>query len=185
MTDGRRRAEIAGAGIAGLAAAAALAGRGWQVRVHERDAELRELGAGISLRENGIKALEALGAFEEATRAGEQILSWELRDERLRTLSRGTMNEATRFWTVPRRHLHQALSNAAERAGAEIVTGSSVAGATPAGELLLAGGGAAQRRSRHRSRRHRIGGPPVDRHRGGRDRPAVHVPARAHPARRG
>ena len=46
MTDGRRRAEIAGAGIAGLAAAAALAGRGWQVRVHERDAELRELGAG-------------------------------------------------------------------------------------------------------------------------------------------
>jgi 2-polyprenyl-6-methoxyphenol hydroxylase-like FAD-dependent oxidoreductase len=39
-------AEIAGAGISGLTAAAALAKAGWRVRVHERSEELREIGAG-------------------------------------------------------------------------------------------------------------------------------------------
>ena len=43
----RRRAEIIGAGFAGLAAACALAQRGWQVRVHERSDQLRTTGAGI------------------------------------------------------------------------------------------------------------------------------------------
>ena len=42
-----RRAEIAGGGFAGLAAACALAQRGWRVRVHERGTELRTAGAGI------------------------------------------------------------------------------------------------------------------------------------------
>src|SRR5436853_260363 len=41
-----RRAEIAGGGFAGLAAACALAQRGWRVRVHERGTELRTAGAG-------------------------------------------------------------------------------------------------------------------------------------------
>ena len=40
----RRHAEIAGAGFAGLAAAAALGQRGWSVRVHEMNPELRAFG---------------------------------------------------------------------------------------------------------------------------------------------
>src|SRR5688572_2694797 len=59
-------AEIAGAGIAGLAAAAALAQRGWSVTVHERDAEVRAFGAGIFIYENGLRVLKALGALDEA-----------------------------------------------------------------------------------------------------------------------
>jgi 2-polyprenyl-6-methoxyphenol hydroxylase-like FAD-dependent oxidoreductase len=43
----QRRAEIVGAGFAGLAAACALAQRGWTVRVHERADRLRTTGAGI------------------------------------------------------------------------------------------------------------------------------------------
>ncbi len=94
-TGQRRRAEIVGAGIAGLTAAAALAARGWAVRVHERNAELREIGAGISLRENGIRALEAVGAWDELVAGGERIAQWELRDERLRVLMAGSLRTAS------------------------------------------------------------------------------------------
>jgi 2-polyprenyl-6-methoxyphenol hydroxylase-like FAD-dependent oxidoreductase len=48
--------------------------------------------------------------------------------------------DAVRLITVLRRDLHRALAEAARRAGAEIVTGSNVAGATRGGRLLLAGG---------------------------------------------
>jgi 2-polyprenyl-6-methoxyphenol hydroxylase-like FAD-dependent oxidoreductase len=135
-----QHAEIAGAGIAGLTAAAALAKRGWSVRVHEREEELREIGSGISLRENGLRALETVGAFEEAVEGGERIRRWDVFDERLRTLSTGEPDESSRFFTVERSRLHAALSRAAERAGVEIVTGSRVSGADPAGALLLEGG---------------------------------------------
>src|SRR5215831_5857954 len=51
----RRHAEIAGAGFAGLTAAIALTARGWSVRVHEASPELRALGAGIFIWENGLR----------------------------------------------------------------------------------------------------------------------------------
>ena len=57
----KRHAEIAGAGFAGLTAAAALAQRGWSVRVHERGDRLRTTGAGIFLYENGLRVFEAVG----------------------------------------------------------------------------------------------------------------------------
>lgn len=41
-------AEIAGAGIGGLTLATALCQRGWSVHVHERAAQLRDLGIGMS-----------------------------------------------------------------------------------------------------------------------------------------
>lgn len=97
-----------GAGIAGLATAAALAQRGWTVTVHERSVELRELGAGISLRENGVRALEALGILDETVARGERILDWELRDERQRLLSSGALDDHARFFTVTRPALHAA-----------------------------------------------------------------------------
>ncbi|MCK7624948.1 FAD-dependent monooxygenase [Streptomyces sp. RS10V-4] len=59
--SGGRTAIVAGGGIGGLAAALALAGRGWRVRVLERAARFGEVGAGLSLWPNGVRALEALG----------------------------------------------------------------------------------------------------------------------------
>ena len=61
----RRHAEIAGGGFTGLTLAAALAQRGWSVRVHERAAEIRAFGAGIWLWENGVRVLNAIGAADE------------------------------------------------------------------------------------------------------------------------
>jgi salicylate hydroxylase len=52
---------VAGAGIAGLAAAIALARRGIAVEVFERAAALAEIGAGLQLSPNAVHALDRLG----------------------------------------------------------------------------------------------------------------------------
>ena len=52
---------IAGAGIAGLAAAVALSRRGLTVRVLEKRQEFSTAGAGIQIGPNGARALAALG----------------------------------------------------------------------------------------------------------------------------
>ncbi len=48
---------VLGAGIAGLAAAAALAGRGARVRVLEQAPAIREVGAGLQITPNGMAVL--------------------------------------------------------------------------------------------------------------------------------
>ena len=55
------KAIIIGAGIGGLAAANALRQSGVAVKVYERSPEIREVGAGISLWANAIRALAKLG----------------------------------------------------------------------------------------------------------------------------
>src|SRR5258708_33681855 len=52
---------IAGGGIGGLAAAHALARKGFSVRVIEQAPEFREIGAGIQLGPNIFNALDRLG----------------------------------------------------------------------------------------------------------------------------
>src|SRR5690242_13183294 len=52
---------IAGGGIGGLAAALALANRGYPSRVLEQAPEFKEVGAGIQLGPNSWRALRALG----------------------------------------------------------------------------------------------------------------------------
>jgi 2-polyprenyl-6-methoxyphenol hydroxylase-like FAD-dependent oxidoreductase len=55
------KAVIIGGGIGGLASALALSRAGWQVEVLERAPEFTEAGAGLSLWQNGLRALDALG----------------------------------------------------------------------------------------------------------------------------
>jgi 2-polyprenyl-6-methoxyphenol hydroxylase-like FAD-dependent oxidoreductase len=135
-----RHAEIAGAGIAGLTTATVLARRGWTVRVHEKAQELREIGAGIFMWENGLRALEEIGAYDDATRRAEPIKYWELRDHRLNLVQGSWMMGDARLWLILRTELHRALADAAVHAGAVIVTGSTVSHATAEGELFLEDG---------------------------------------------
>jgi 2-polyprenyl-6-methoxyphenol hydroxylase-like FAD-dependent oxidoreductase len=137
---GLRRAEIAGGGFAGLAAACALAQRGWRVRVHERGDELRTAGAGIYVYENGLRVLEALGAFDAAVQGASVAHTREVRDERNRVVSTHKWNRVGRVYSIVRQRLIDALADAARRAGAEIVTRSEAVGATPQGELAFADG---------------------------------------------
>jgi len=64
---------IIGCGIAGLASAIALRRGGHEVTVYERAAQLTEVGAGISIWANALRALDAIGAGD-AVRAVAQPL---------------------------------------------------------------------------------------------------------------
>jgi salicylate hydroxylase len=55
---------IAGGGIAGLAAALAMAGIGRSARLFEQAAEFAEVGAGLQMSPNAVSALRRLGAWE-------------------------------------------------------------------------------------------------------------------------
>jgi 2-polyprenyl-6-methoxyphenol hydroxylase-like FAD-dependent oxidoreductase len=135
----KRHAEIAGAGFAGLTAACALAQRGWSVRVHERGRRLRTTGAGIYIYENGLRVLAAVGAYAAAVEGAPFAHTREVRDDRNRVISVHRW-EGSRVFSIVRQTVINALAAAAERAGAEIVTGSVATAASADGELMLADG---------------------------------------------
>ena len=139
----KRHAEIVGAGFAGLTAACALAQRGWSVRVHERADRLRTAGAGIYIYENGLRVLEAVGAYDAAVRGAPFAHTREVRDgqDRLISVHRWV---GSRVFSIVRQNVINALVAAATRAGVEIVTESAATGATPDGELILAREGGAK-----------------------------------------
>src|SRR5690348_13357308 len=135
----KRHAEIAGAGFAGLTAACALAQRGWSVRVHERADRLRTTGAGIYIYENGLRVLEAVGAYADAVRGAPFAHTREVRDgsDRLIAVHRWS---GSRVFSIVRPNVNSPLAAAPARAGVEIVTNSAPVGATAAGKLVPADG---------------------------------------------
>ncbi len=135
----QRHAEIVGAGFAGLTAACALAQRGWRVRVHERAERLRTTGAGIYIYENGLRVLEAVGAYDLAVAGAPMAHTREVRDDRNRVIAVHRWT-GSRVFSIVRQNVINALAAAATRAGAEIVTGSAATAATAAGQLVLADG---------------------------------------------
>jgi 2-polyprenyl-6-methoxyphenol hydroxylase-like FAD-dependent oxidoreductase len=135
----KRYAEIVGAGFAGLTAACALAQRGWSVRVHERADQLRTTGAGIYIYENGLRVLEAVGAYDAAVKGAPFAHTREVRDGRDRLISVHRW-QGSRVYSIVRQNVINALADAAVRAGVEIVTNSAAWSATPEGELSLADG---------------------------------------------
>ena len=132
-------AEIVGAGFAGLTAACALAQRGWRVRVHERADGLRTTGAGIYIYENGLRVLEAVGAYEASVQGAPAAHTREVRDDRNHVISMHRW-AGSRVFSIVRQNIINALAAAAARDGAEIVTNSTATGATSDGVLTLADG---------------------------------------------
>jgi 2-polyprenyl-6-methoxyphenol hydroxylase-like FAD-dependent oxidoreductase len=83
------RVIVIGSGIAGLTAAIALRRAGIDVTVYERAPELREVGAGISLWANALRALDYLGAGDALRAAALALDQSKLRaDEGRRLLMR-------------------------------------------------------------------------------------------------
>lgn len=138
----KRTAEIAGAGLAGLAVATALAQRGWQVRVHEKGSELREIGAGLYLWENALDALRELGVYDKVAEFGvAQNTPRRLADHNNQPIElRRASDSVPDLIVMLRTDLHRILSEKAVAEGVEIVTGSQVLAATPDGRLEFAGG---------------------------------------------
>jgi 2-polyprenyl-6-methoxyphenol hydroxylase-like FAD-dependent oxidoreductase len=136
----RRHAEIAGGGIAGLTMACALASKGWSVTLHERNAELREMGAALFLKVNSLMALKQLGLLEQARGLGMRLRRGQIHDERGTVLIDRILPDNEEALTMLRPDLHRLLAGCAQRWGVEVRTGSDVIGADPSGALRLRGG---------------------------------------------
>jgi 2-polyprenyl-6-methoxyphenol hydroxylase-like FAD-dependent oxidoreductase len=135
----KMKAIIAGAGFGGLTAAAALAQRGWEVVVYERQPEVRAAGSGIYVWENGLRVLLAIGAevlHQDIFRG----LAIEQRNHANQVIDDGTLPPDVRLVTIPRKELLGAVRVAAEKSGVTIRTGAEVVGATTRGELHFSAG---------------------------------------------
>jgi 2-polyprenyl-6-methoxyphenol hydroxylase-like FAD-dependent oxidoreductase len=133
--------EIAGGGIAGLTTGLAFARKGWRVCVHEQDDDLRILGAGIYIWENGLRVLDALGVLYPVT--ADAIPAWrhEKRDQDGEVFSRNRLAPDFRLYVPPRETLLVALYEALIAAGGEVAFGSCAVSADPDGWLNFADGG--------------------------------------------
>jgi 2-polyprenyl-6-methoxyphenol hydroxylase-like FAD-dependent oxidoreductase len=90
------KAIIVGGGIGGLASALALSRRGWQVEVLERAAEFTEVGAGLAVWPNALRALDALGVGEDVRNRGRLAGQAGIRNAAGRWLSRTDIAELER-----------------------------------------------------------------------------------------
>ena len=132
-----KQAHVVGGGIGGLTAAACLARRGWQVTVHERSAQLREIGAGIYLKENSLRVLEELECIDDILAHCNRIRNTFINDRgrELRRVAYGS----ERVYTIRRQDLHRELAECAQRWGTTLLPGSVVEDAKPDGTLRCSG----------------------------------------------
>jgi 2-polyprenyl-6-methoxyphenol hydroxylase-like FAD-dependent oxidoreductase len=103
----RRTAVVVGGGIGGLAAAVALHRHGWRVDVLERAAAFTEIGAGLSLWPNAMRALDALGLAERVRALGAVEVGGGVRDRAGRWLSRTDNAEIERRYGWPLLVVHR------------------------------------------------------------------------------
>lgn len=132
-----RTAVIAGAGYAGLAAAAVLARAGWRVTVHEADPQPRSVGAGLYVHGFVHEALRKTGAYDDFITGAFKPATHCVYIDGARQSNASTNGNIV---TTTRALLHIALINAAKRAGVSIVGGSRAVAAEPSGVLILADG---------------------------------------------
>ena len=126
---------VLGGGIAGLAAASALAQRGAIVTVLEQATELGEVGAGLQISPNGVAVLEALGLREAAAKLANTPEAVELRDmftgREVAHLAMGRAAEqrwGRPYWQFHRADLLAVLADGARAAGVELKLGQKVDG---------------------------------------------------------
>lgn len=124
------RAVIVGAGIGGLAAARALGRAGWRVTVLERAPDSGELGAGITLFDNALRALDELGMGHAVRSRGTWLRGGGLRDPSGRWLLRAPGADASAaglsLSSLHRSDLHRTLLEA--QGSEQIITGAQVCG---------------------------------------------------------
>ena len=134
------RVEIIGAGVAGLSIGAMLARQGWCVRIHERADRIREIGAGISLRNNCISVLEHYSIFDELRPHGTLLRTEYSVGPDGEVMQVRDLSGSFRTLVLPRQALVEVLARIAADSGAEIKTHSEIALANPAGWIETRGG---------------------------------------------
>jgi len=102
------RAVIIGGGIGGLAAAVALRRVGMEAHVVERTAEIREVGAGLSLWSNAINALRELRLADQVIAAGSLFERTVTQTSRGRVIATTDLAEISRMAGAPCVCIHRA-----------------------------------------------------------------------------
>lgn len=132
--------EIAGGGIAGLTTGLAFARKGWRVRVHEQDGELRILGAGIYIWENGLRVLDALGVLAPVIEGVIPASRHEKHTQDGEIFAQNRLTPEFRLYVPLRERLLTALHDALVDAGGEVAFNSRAVSADPCGRLHFADG---------------------------------------------
>ncbi|MEL7461838.1 MAG: FAD-dependent monooxygenase [Pseudomonadota bacterium] len=140
MSLGTTTVTIAGGGVAGLAAATALARAGARVSLYERAPAITEVGAGLQISSNGMRALGALGLDHAVSRVAVASEGTRLIDG----LSNKPVLEipaSPGAVFVHRARLIEVLTLGASDAGARLVTGAEVAPDSAEGDVILGADG--------------------------------------------
>lgn len=146
MSHSGLRVVVVGAGIGGLAAAAALSTDGHRVVVVDRNLQLTEGGGCLGVQSNAVLALRRMGLDQNVVRAGVAVDEFELRSwsgRRLAAWSPGQIGQDMDApnVTVPRSVLLAALASGASRA--TLALGQTAVGLSQDAEgasVRLAGG---------------------------------------------
>jgi salicylate hydroxylase len=119
---------LVGAGIGGLAAALALHRSGQQVSVYEQAPELGEVGAGIMLTPNSVRALKHIGVYDTVEKLATRPTATRYRNYQTGAeASAVTLTDTfeqrygSPFLTIHRAELLEAIANGVFAAGPDIV----------------------------------------------------------------
>ena len=134
------RIAVIGGGIGGLTAARALLRRGFEVHVYESSPELREIGAGVALGPNAMKALRSLGLEDPVRSIGYQAPFQLLRTWKGRMISKTDATLAAQRFGANGCTIHRAdlLDVLAQSVPADVVTLSARCEAVAIGETSAA-----------------------------------------------
>lgn len=137
------RAIVIGGGVGGAASALALRRVGAEVTVYEAYADpAGPVGSFLSLAVNGLRTLDALGCLAAVQEAGWPVARqrlWAETGKLLGETPRGRLSsDSLMSVTLMRGHLVDVLRTHAVRAGARIVTGQRLVGATSQGRKVRA-----------------------------------------------
>ncbi len=132
--EATRSVIVAGGGIGGMAAALALARRGFHVKVLEQSVQLGEIGAGLQLGPNGFAAFDALGVGEVARARAvytDQMVMTDALDEtlvgRIPTGAAFQQRFGNPYAVIHRADVHNALLSGAQATGRiEVATATQV-----------------------------------------------------------
>jgi 2-polyprenyl-6-methoxyphenol hydroxylase-like FAD-dependent oxidoreductase len=128
-----RKAIVSGSGVAGLSATIGLALNGWSVEVYERSSTIREIGAGIFIKGNGLRVLERFGLLEVIRRGCVVLREARTLNNQGEVLQCRKLQDFNPVWTIQRQLLIRALLERATELGARVHPDSPVDAVSPQG----------------------------------------------------